>query len=174
MKKMILLILLSCALQSAQAQRIERLRFATSIGTGVAMSKPESTPFAWQVLGYYVFNRCFSAGVGSGISCYEKTMIPVFADAKFMIARDGKFIPYLEYAIGYSFAPDKNANGGLYMYPSVGIQYSLFGKHKLFLALGYELQALERLKVQHQQILTVEFLERLKHHSITAKIGFIF
>lgn len=48
---------------------------------------------------------------GTGLSIYEKALIPLFANVKFAITKPRKFTPYIECGVGYSFAPDKNANG---------------------------------------------------------------
>lgn len=174
MKKIILLIIASCTVAMATAQKREYFTFATSVGTGIDMSEPATTPFTWQVLGYYAINKRFSVGIGTGLSIYEKALIPLFADVKFKIVKPRKFTPYIECGVGYSFAPDKNANGGFFLNPSVGVEYSIYGDKKLFLALGYESQKLERLKPQKQSLLITEFVEKLKHNSIAIKIGFMF
>lgn len=100
--------------------------------------------------------------------------MPLFVDAKFLTIKPRKFTPYIECGVGYSFAPDKNANGGFYLNPSVGIEYSICESNKLFLALGYESQKLEQLKTQKQSLFTAEFAEKLSHNAISIKIGFIF
>lgn len=174
MKKIILLIIASWIVTMATAQKREHFTFATSLGTGVDMSEPAATPFSWQVLGYYTINKRFSVGIGTGLSIYEKTLIPLFANAKFTITKPRKFTPYIACGVGYSFAPDKNANGGLYLNPSVGIQYSIFEDKKFFFALGYESQKLEWVKAQEQPLFTTEFAEKLNHHAISIKIGFMF
>lgn len=174
MKKIILLIIVSCTVVMATAQQTERFTFATSVGTGIDMNEPSATPFTWQTLGYYAINKRFSVGIGTGLSIYEKALIPLFADAKFLIIKPRKFTPYIECGVGYSFAPDKNANGSFYLNPSVGIEYSICESKKLFLALGYESQKLEQLKTQKQSLFTAEFAEKLIHNAISIKIGFIF
>ena len=174
MKKVILLLIISFYIIGVKAQQTDRLTFATTVGTGIAMSKPAPTPFTWQVLGYYNINKRFSIGVGSGVSVYEKVLIPLFADAKFTIIKPKKFTPYLECTAGYSFAPDKNANGGFYLNPSVGVQYAYFGDKKLFLALGYELQEFKQLKRKEQSLFTAEFVESLNHNFISIKLGLTF
>lgn len=174
MKKIILLIIASFTVAMATAQQTVHFAFATSVGTGIDMSEPAVTPFAWQVVGYYAVNKRFSIGIGAGLSIYEKALFPLFADAKFTITKPRKFTPYIECGVGYSFAPDKNANGGFYLHPSIGIQYAIREDKRLFFALGYELQKLERVKTQKQPLFTAEFNEKLSHNAISIKMGFMF
>ena len=70
-----------------------------------------------------------------------------------------------------AFAPGKEANGGLYLSPSVGIQLKISHKLKVNLAIGYELQKLKRVKKDSNEYFTTEFEEQLSHNSITFKIG---
>lgn len=158
----------------AKTQSRERFAFATAVGTGFAVSKPAFTPFMWHVLGYYSVSKRFSVGIGSGVSLYEKALIPLFAAAKFTIERGRKFTPYLECGAGYSFASGPKANGGFYLNPSAGLLYSLGENRRLFWALGYEGQKLERLKTQQQAFGTVEWVEKLNHASVSVKIGLVF
>lgn len=176
MKRFIFIILLCIAVSSVKAQTNgeSKISFATTIGTGLSMSTPSSTPFTWQVLGYYKLTDRWSAGAGTGLSFYEKTLIPVYGSIRFQIGRERKFTPYAECATGYSFAPSDNANGGYFMNPSIGIQYPLKNKMKLQLAVGYELQELERLKKHTDNFFLKEFEEKLSHHSISFKIGLRF
>ena len=60
MKKIILLIIVCCATAIATAQQTERFTFATSVGTGIDMNEPATTPFTWQALGYYAINKRLS------------------------------------------------------------------------------------------------------------------
>jgi hypothetical protein len=101
---------------------------------------------------------------------YEKMLIPVYGDVRFQIGRERKITPYVEIAAGYSFAPSGNANGGFFMNPSIGIQYPLKNKIKLQLAVGYELQELERLKKHIDNYFLKEFEEQLSPRSISISI----
>jgi len=148
--------------------------YTTTIGTGIAVNEPSYTPFLFHVLGYYPLGHRFSAGVGTGLSFYETMLIPLFADVKFAITQPQKIIPYVECGGGYAFAPNKNANGGLYLNSSVGVQYALSDNLKLQLAAGYELQKLERLKKHTNQYFTAGFAERLNHHILSLKVGIVF
>ena len=176
MKRLIFIILLCIVVNSVKAQTSSesKIAFATTIGMGLSMSEPSSTPFTWQVLGYYNLTERWFIGAGTGLSFYEKMLIPVYGDVRFQIGRERKFTPYIEYAIGYSFAPSGNANGGFFMNPSIGIQYPLKNKMKLQLAGGYELQELERLKKHTDSYFLKEFEEQLSHHSISIRLGLSF
>lgn len=169
-----MLIIASGIVAMAAAQQTKRITFATSVGTGIDMNEPSVCPFTAQVLGYYAISKRLSAGVGTGVSIYEKALIPLFADAKFTITKPNRFTPYIECGVGYSFAPDQDANEGFYFNPSVGVEYSICKNKKVFIALGYELQELERLKTQKQTWFATEFVEQLNHNSISMRIGVIF
>lgn len=176
MKRTIFIILLSISAISVKAQNMlkEKISFATTVGTGLSMTEPSVTPFTWQVLGYYNLTNRWAVGVGTGLSFYEKTLIPVYGDVRFQIGRERKFTPYAELAIGYSFAPTSNTNGGSFINPSIGVQYPLKNKMKLQLAVGYELQDLKRLKTHNDDYFSKEFAEQLNHHSISFKLGLRF
>ncbi len=176
MKRIIFSILLCLAVLTARAQNNSenKIAVATTIGTALSVTRPSHTPFTWQLLGYYKLTNRWSVGAGTGLSLYEKLLIPVYGDVRFQIGRERKFTPYAELAAGYSFAPSGNANGGLFANPSFGIQYPLKNKMKLQLALGYELQKLERLKKHTDNYLQKEFEEHLSHHSISIKLGLKF
>ena len=70
----------------------------------------------------------------------KKTLVPLFADAKFLLMRRRSFTPYAGCAAGYAFAPRRDANGGLLLNPELGVQYALRCGVHLFFAAGYELQ----------------------------------
>ncbi|SBV98231.1 hypothetical protein [uncultured Dysgonomonas sp.] len=177
MKNLILIALLSLSVITAKAQTKEKeckISFATTIGTGLSMSTPSKTPFTWQVLGYYNLTDRWAVGAGTGLSFYEKTLIPVFGDVKFQIGRTRKFTPYAELAMGYSFAPANDANGGYFANPSIGIQYPLKNRMRLQFAVGYEWQDLKRLKKQTDNYFHKEFEEKLWHQAISFKVGLTF
>ena len=148
--------------------------YTASIGTGIAMNEPSYTPFIFYVLAHYRVSNRFSAGIGTGLSLYEATLIPLFANAKLAITQPRKFTPFVECGSGYAFASNKNANGGFLLNSSLGVQYALFDKIKLQLAAGYELQKLERLKKSENDYFTVGFAEKLTHHLVSVNVGIVF
>lgn len=176
MKRLIIIVSFCLAIITAKAQTASdnKISLATTIGTGLDMSSPSSTPFTWQVLGYYNLTDRWAVGVGTGLSFYEKTLIPVFGDARFQVGRTRKFTPYAEFGMGYSFAPSGDVNGGFFMNPSFGLEYGLKNKMKIQLAMGYEFQELERLKSYTNDYFESEFEEHLSHHLISFKLGLRF
>lgn len=160
--------------QNNNANNTGKISFATTVGTGFSVNKPSSTPFTWQFLGYYKPAAKWSVGMGTGISSYEKILIPVYGDVKYQIGRKRTLTPYVECAAGYSFAPSGKANGGLFLNPSVGVQFPLKNRLKLQLAIGYELQKLERLNTQTDNYFHKEFAERLNHSMISLRFGLAF
>lgn len=173
MKKIFLTGIAFMVALAVDAQSFKPFTLSTGIGTGIDMSTPSRTPFIWQLAGHYHWNKRFSTGVGTGVSLYEKVLIPVFADIKCSITPPKKFTPFIACQAGYGFAPDKKANGGLYLYPSIGLQYTLRSNKYLFVAIGYEMQQLERVKSYQNVFFTSEYKEKLNHKSIAIRIGFI-
>lgn len=151
-----------------------RFSYSTTIGAGIAMSTPSKTPLSCQILGYYDLTPRWSIGAGTGISIYEKPLMPLFADIKYSIFKPQKWTPYIECGAGYSFVLAKDANGGFYLSPTIGVEYTLCPKAKLIFGIGYELQKLERLKSHQDNYFFSEYQEQLNHHSLTFKIGVIF
>lgn len=174
MKKRMLLLVALVAAVNASAQSVGHFCVATDFGTGIALSEPASTPLLWRVTGYYNVGKRFSVGVGTGLSLYEKTLIPVFADMRLLLTRPHRVTPYLQCGAGYAFAPDPKANGGSMLAPAIGVRYALPKGLHLFLAAGYERQRLERLKEYSGDAFSAQFGERLSHHTITLRAGLLF
>lgn len=174
MKQLFLIFLFIIIALTTNGQTGKRISFGTTVGTGLAMSSPSCTPLTWQALGYYLFNERLSIGAGTGLSFYEKMLIPVFGDIRYQMGRTRKFTPFVECGIGYSFAPGKNVNGGFYLYPSIGLQYEWIRDTKLQLALGYEMQDLSLLKTYKGGCVISEFEENLSHHTLSIRIGLLF
>lgn len=146
----------------------------TSVGTGIALSVPSVTPVFWRISGRYRVVERLSVGAGTGLLFYEKTLIPLFADVQFLMAKPRKFTPFLECRVGYAFAPCRDANGGFYLNPAVGVRYAVGRRHGIFVAVGYESQNLERLKTYGNRFLKAEFAEKLRHRNLGFELGFDF
>lgn len=172
MKRSILIILLFALLTGIHGQAQEkRFAYSTYIGTGIAMNEPSCTPFTWQVSAHYNLNPHFAIGAGTGVSVYEKALIPLYGSIQFNLIKPRKLTPYIECNLGGSFAADKEANGGLYLSPSLGARLRVSEKMKVNFAVGYELQKLQRIKEHTDAHFTTGFEEKLSHHSLTFKIG---
>lgn len=174
MKKTIFTLLIYFVCLSTQAQKNDRLTFSIAIGTGIDLTQPASTPFTWQITGNYKLHPRFSFGIGTGLSFTQKMLIPLFANLKFDLTKPAKFTPFIAGDAGYGFAPSPNASGGLYFHPSLGLGYTIYPDHLLFMAIGYEIQKLERTKTVRNSFFTTEYIEKLNHHWISIRIGFAF
>lgn len=174
MRKILFLLITAFWTLCAKAELPAYLSFSTTIGTGISMSTPAHTPFSWQFTGYYNFSKRLSAGIGTGVSVYEKLLIPVFADVKFDLAKPSKFALYAECGAGYSFAASRNSVGGFFLNPSIGMEYTISCRKKVSFAIGYEIQKLRRLKKYENGLFTATFEEHLDHNSISIKTGFCF
>ena len=135
------------------------------------MSQPSCTPFIGQVIAHYHINQRFTVGAGSGLSVYEKALIPLYANAQFFITQPRKLTPYLNVISAAHSLPPKKQTADFISRRPWGIQLRLTQKLKMNVALGYEIQKLERLKKQTDPYFRTEFKEELSHHSLTVKVG---
>lgn len=172
MKTTLLLLAFTLAGLCASAQR--NYSFGVSVGTAIALNKPASTPFELHATGWYDILPRLSIGAGVGVSCYEKTLIPLYGSLRFLLTRQRRFTPLIACAAGYGFAPAHEANGGMYLCPELGVQYRLRGGMRLQFTAGYELQQLERLKHYAGSLFSAAYTEQLNHNSITLRIGVLF
>lgn len=170
MRNIVIAILILCG-SIVHAQESRRMSLTTIIGTGFDMSRPSYTPFIGQVIGNRNFTELFSIGIGTGISLYEKPLVPIFADAKAYVCKPGKFTPFIRCSAGYGFAVSDDANGGTYINPAIGLSYALHKRMKLLVQVGYEMQKLERLKRYENDIVSTEFVEKLNHNIVSLKFG---
>lgn len=174
MKKVVILALFLLVAFEMKSQLRDKLSVAAMLGTGAAMDEPASNPLEGHLLGYYELNKRFSVGAGIGVSFYEKTLIPLYADVRFHLCKLRRFTPFLEYAMGYGFAPSREANGGMYLSPSLGVRHALLGKMQIWLSAGYERQKLERTKRDENPWFKIAYAEQLTHQSLVFRIGFAF
>lgn len=175
MKRLIFtLLLFAIHLSGFGQKKLQQFTLSTGIGTGIAIDSPSRTPLLWQLCGYYNVSRRFSIGAGTGISIYKKTLLPLFADAKYRLTKPHLFTPYLNCGIGYSVALSADCNGGFLFSPGIGTEIPVYKKMKLFVSIGYEYQRLERIKKYKDEYLSAEFNEELRHNSISFRAGIIF
>ena len=91
------------------------------------------------------------------------------------MTRPRKITPYLNCGAGYSFALASCTNGGMLLNPAIGAEIALRGKLQLLLnVMVTNYQELERLKGYSDDHFSVEFRERLNHHSIVLRAGVLF
>lgn len=173
MRNIILVILFLCG-GIVHAQEVKHISLTATIGTGFNMSKPSYTPFIGQVIGNYNFNERYSVGIGTGVSRYEKVLIPLFADAKVHVCQPRAFTPFIRCSAGYGLAVSDDAKGGIYINPAIGLSYAVYKQVKLLVQIGYEMQKLVRLKKYEDAVSSIEFVEKLSHNSISLKIGIEF
>ena len=173
MKSAVFLLAAVLAAVTASGQSESRFAYSTALGVGIALNEPASTPFVWRAAGYYKISARFWTGAGTGISRYEKTLIPLYAETRLLLLRP-RFTPYAGGAAGYAFAPQKEAKGGFLLSPAVGVLYALCGGRRIFVAAGYELQKLERLRSYDGPYFSAQFAEKLSHGSLLLQIGFQF
>lgn len=169
----ILFILFTVSL-SAQTSDCKQYSVSASVGTGIVMSKPSTTPFTLNINGYYSFTERWSAGAGTGYSLYDsESLIPIYAVGQYTMRPSFRLNPFIDCSVGYAFAPDSNVNGGLLLNPSVGVQYKLWGK-QFILGVGHQLQKLERKKATVNSYFSAEFEEKISFSSISFKLGIKF
>lgn len=168
----ILLIVLSASIPTVTGQNIrDKISYTNHFGTGISMNQPSHTPFTWETMVHYPLGKRWKMGAGTGISVYEKVLIPIYASAQFYLTTPRKLTPYIIGNIGGGFAPAKEAKGGLYLSPAIGVQLKLSRIPNLNFAIGYELQKLQRVKNHTNESFAAAFEEQLSHHTITFKIG---
>ena len=84
------------------------------------MNQPSYTPFNWQIVSHYHISQRFAIGAGSGLSVYEKLLIPLYASAQFYITKPRRLTPYLECHIGGSLPQtEKQTEAFTSLLPSV-------------------------------------------------------
>lgn len=173
MRRFVLAVAGMFAVCAAWGQEGSRFHVSTALGTGVALNEPASVPAVWRVTGNYAVSPRFSVGIGSGVSVYEKALVPLFAEAGMLLTRPRRVTPYVGFAGGYAFAPSREAKGGAMFSPAVGVRCTLRGRGALFLEAGCEWQRLERLREYEGRYLSAAFAEKLRHTTLLLKIGFL-
>lgn len=174
MKRVIFLLAAAVAATAVSAQNASRFSCSVALGTGFVPGESASVPFVVRISGYYRVSPRFSAGAGTGLSLYEKSLIPFYADVRLLLARPRRFTPYAGCSAGYAFAVRRDANGGVLFGPALGVRYALGGGFRLFFEAGYEMQRLERLSEYAGPHFSAQFAEKLRHGTVMFKLGFLF
>ena len=131
----------------------------------------------------------FSVGAGAGVEFFSETYLPVVADLRYYLKRQG-LNPYLGLQGGYSFSLDKpqriyadplinsspsyyltnnpamKARGGFLFNPSIGICSSLGGNLTLTLSAGYRI-------MRHRYTRTDDYNIDIDYNRLSIKIGLL-
>lgn len=174
MKQLLIILFTLVSLIGANAQQYERLSYSATVGYGWDLSTPSYNPFGVQILAMYNFNPYFGVGCETGITKYEKLVIPVCVTGEYRFRQVGKTVPFIDASFGYGFTPNKKANGGIQLTPSLGILYRLSAKLNLSASLFYQVQKLERLKYYDNEWFHAEFQEHLTHNVVGLRLGILF
>lgn len=159
---------------AAPGRGLPRFSVETTVGTGIALTQPGSTPLLWRAAGYCRIGQRLFAGVGTGLSFYEKTLLPLYADLRLNCTRPRRFTPFVSFGAGYSFALSADANGGGLFMPAAGVRYAVGKRWRLLFSVGCEWQRLERLRRYEDRFLRAEFVEELRHATLVFRLGAAF
>ncbi|MBP3243497.1 MAG: hypothetical protein J6M59_00135 [Bacteroidaceae bacterium] len=175
MKRIALLALVGIFCQCAFSQNfVEKLRCQTEIAVGFPLPESHGTPMRLCLKVMYGLNPRLMCGVGAGISRYDKTLVPLFADLQWSVARPRQFTPFVEARVGYSFAPSPSATGGSNLGLGFGTSFRLSGAHRLYASVGYEYQHFSLLKTFESAVVRSRFVEKIGHNALSVTIGFQF
>jgi len=154
--------------------------------TGNSGNKDKS-PFNMMNISGWKFKNRFSVGGGAGIEFESETYLPVIADIRYYLKRQG-VNPFFGIQGGYSFALDKpdnlysdprilsspgyrsdlkmTAKGGFLLNPAVGICTSLNGNLALTLSAGYRM-------MRHRYCRTDDYKIDIDYNRLSVKIGLL-
>lgn len=159
---------------TVRAEEPPRFSVVATVGTGIALTQPAATPLLWQVAGYGRIGSRFFAGVGTGLSFYEKPLLPLYVDLRLDLTRPRRITPFLSCGGGYAFALSADANGGVCWMPSAGVQYAVGKRWKLHFSIGCDWQRIKRLKGFENRWLEARFAEELRHAALVFRLGAAF
>ncbi len=166
-------VVIAIALLAASFTAQSQATFTTTLGTGVAIDG-RSNSFAWRFTSHYDLTDRWSFGVGTGVSVYEKTLVPVFAYAMYCLGRERRLTPFVATAGGYSFAFSSDARGGVMLNLSAGVRYRLTDGILLLLSAGWEMQRFGHLISRTDTWFHKQFAEHLTRNAIYIRLGVVF
>lgn len=174
--KRIALFTLGCifCLCSFSQNFVERLCYQTEIAVGFPLPESHGTPMWLCQKVMYGLNPRLMCGVGAGISRYDKTLVPLFVDLRWSVARPRQFTPFVEARVGYSFAPSPSATGGSNLGLGFGTSFRLSDAHRIYASVGYEYQHFCQLKTFESAVVRSRFVEKIGHNALSATVGFQF
>jgi hypothetical protein len=135
------------------------------------------SPFSMINLSGWQFKNQFSAGIGAGVEFLNETYLPVVADFRYYLKRQGTN-PFFGIQGGYSFALEKpdsyslnnnlemSAKGGFLLNPSVGICTSFGENLALTFSVGYRM-------MRHRFSATDDYKIDIDYNRLSIKIGLL-
>ncbi len=147
------------------------------------------SPFSIMNINAWQFKNRYSVGVGAGVEFVNETYLPVVADFRYFLKRQG-INPFFGMQGGYSFALDKpdrlysdplinsspgyylgnnlemKAKGGLLFNPSVGICTSLSENLAFTFSVGYRM-------MRHRYIRADDYKIDIDYNRLSIKIGLL-
>jgi hypothetical protein len=148
-----------------------------------------TAPFSLMNISGWQFNNRFSVGAGAGIEFFSETYLPVVADFRYYLKRQG-LTPFFGIQGGYTFALDKpdlqyvynyasnwvmpvsntmemKAKGGLLINPSVGFCTSLNNNLAITFSAGYKV-------MRHRYSFENDYDIDIDYNRLSIKVGLIF
>lgn len=140
-----------------------------------------STVNGWQ------FNKHLYTGLGVGYEYYEWSVLPVFADVKYMLDMEG-LAPFGSIKMGYAFPLTKpyenyngyginEYNGGFQINPEIGFSIPLSSRSSFVFSLGYHFQQLSYKEDNYYwwgADTRYETIVHTDYNRITFRAGFMF
>lgn len=125
----------------------------------------------------------FFAGLGVGYEHYDRGVMPLFAETKYMFGTES-FSPFLSFRIGYAFPVEKQEQtdyygsvtetyGGILLNPEAGIRIDAGTKNAFVIGIGYNYQELsyrETYNIWGNYDKTVF----TNYNRISVRLGFVF
>ncbi len=175
MKRIVLLALVGIFCQCAFSQNLaDRLCYQTEVAVGFPLLESHGTPMRLCQKVMYGLNPRLMCGVGAGFSRYDKTLVPLFADLQWNVARPWQFTPFVEARVGYSFAPSPSATGGSNLGLGFGTSFRLSDTWRICASVGYEYQHFSQLKTFESPAIRSRFVEIISHNALSVTVGFQF
>jgi hypothetical protein len=175
MKRIALFALVGIFCQFAFSQNLaDRLCYQTEVAVGFPLPESHGTPMRLCQKVMYGLNPRLMCGFGAGFSRYDKTLVPLFVDLQWSVARPRQFTPFVEARVGYSFAPSPSATGGSNLGLGFGTSFRLSGAHRVYASVGYEYQHFSQLKTFESAVVRSRFVEKIGHNALSATVGFQF
>lgn len=175
MKKIALFALGCIFCQCAFSQNLaDRLCYQTEVAVGFPLPESHGTPMRLCQKVMYGLNPRLMCGVGAGFSRYDKTLVPLFADLQWSVARPRQFTPFVEARVGYSFAPSPSATGGSNLGLGFVTSFRLSDTWRICASVGYEYQHFSQLKTFESPAVRSRFVEIISHNALSVTVGFQF